>query len=52
MFDVCIKQLPHTNENTSYTIEDKNTIKDFHLHCGPQHKTSGQDKAVTECDNQ
>ena len=42
--------MAYTNKNTSNTIEDKNTIKSrTNFHCGPQHKTSGQDKTVTEC---
>ena len=44
-----IKQMPYTNENTSNTIEDKNTIKSrTYFHCGPQHKTA-QDKTLTVC---
>ena len=43
----CIKQMPDTHKNTSNTIEDKNTIKSrAYFHCGPQHKTSGQDKTL------
>ena len=46
----CIKQMPYTNKNTSNTIEDKNTLKSrTYFHCGPQHKTPGQDETVTEC---
>ena len=43
--------MPYTNENTSNTrIEDRNTIKSrTYLHCGPQHKTSRQDKTLREC---
>ena len=41
--------MPDTYENTSKTIEDKNTIKSrTYFHCGPQHKTSRQDKTLTE----
>ena len=37
--------MPYTHEKTSNTIEDKNTIKSrSYFHCGPQHKTTGQDK--------
>ena len=45
--------MPYTNEKTSNTFEDKNTIKSrTYFRCGPQHKTSGEDKTVTElCDN-
>ena len=47
----CSKQMPYTNENTSNTrIEDRNTIKSRpYFHCGPQHKTSRQDKTLREC---
>ena len=42
--------MPYTNDKTSNTIERKNTIKSrTFFHCGPHRKTSGQDKAVTEC---
>ena len=42
--------MPYTHEKTSNTIEDKNKIKSrTHFHVGPQHKTSGQDKTLTEC---
>ena len=44
----CIKQMPYTREKTSNTIEDKNTKSRTYLHCGPQHKTSGQVKTLTE----
>ena len=42
--------MPYTNENTSNTSEDKNTIKSrTYFHCGPHHKTSGHHKTLTEC---
>ena len=46
----CIKQMQYTHDKTSNTIEDKNTIKSqTYFHCGPQHKTSGQDETLTDC---
>ena len=38
--------MPYTHEKTSNTIEDKNTKSRTYFHCGPQHKTSGQDNTL------
>ena len=41
--------MPYTNEKTLNTIEDKNTMKSrTYFLCGPQQKTSGHDKTLTE----
>ena len=42
--------MPYTHEKASNINEDKNTIKSrTYFHSGPNHKTSAQDKTLTEC---
>ena len=43
--------MPYTYEKKSNTIQDKNTKSRTSFHCGPQHKTSGQDDTL-KSDNQ